>query len=56
MFLPLWSATLLYKKDGILIKSAKSTDLEAIMSKIKKYAGISDVNMTTDQIINLTRD
>jgi len=44
------------KEDGILIKPAKNTDAEAIMSKIEKYAGISDVNMTTDQIMNLTRD
>ena len=44
------------KEDGILIKPAKNTDVELLMSKIKKYAGISDVNMTTDQIMNLTRD
>ena len=44
------------KEDGILIKPAKNTDVETIMSKIEKYAGIADVNMTSDQIINLTRD
>ena len=44
------------KEDGILIKPAKNTDVENIMSKFEKYAGIADVNMTTDQIINLTRD
>ena len=44
------------KEDGILIKPAKNTDVETIMSKFEKYAGIADVNMTTDQIINLTRD
>jgi antitoxin PrlF len=43
-------------KDGILIKPAKNTDVETIMAKFEKYAGIADVNMTTDQIINLTRD
>ena len=44
------------KEDGILIKLAKNTDVETTMSKFEKYAGIADVNMTTDQIINLTRD
>ena len=44
------------KEDGILIQPAKNTDVETIMTKIEKYAGIADVNMTTDQIINLTRD
>lgn len=44
------------KEDGILIKPAKNTDVELIMAKIEMYAGISDVNMTTDQIMNLTRD
>ena len=44
------------KEDGILIKPAKNTDVETIMSKIEKYSGIADVNMTTDQIIGLTRD
>ena len=44
------------KEDGILIKPARNTDVDAIMSKIEKYAGIADVKMTTDQIIDLTRD
>lgn len=43
-------------EDGILIKPATNTDLETIISKIEKYAGIADVNMTTDQIMKLTRD
>ena len=44
------------KEDGILIKPAKNTDVETIMSKIEKYAGISDFKMTTNQIMKLTRD
>lgn len=44
------------KEDGILIKPAKNTDVELIMAKIVKYARISVVNMTTDQIMDLTRD
>jgi antitoxin PrlF len=44
------------KEDGILIKPAKTTDLKTIMSKIEKHAGISDFNMTTNQIMKLTRD
>ena len=30
--------------------------MKTILSKIKKFAGISDINVSTVQIMNLTRD
>ena len=44
------------KEDGILIKPIVSSGLNEIKAKIEKFAGIADKNLSTEQIMSLTRD
>ena len=44
------------KEDGILIKPIVNTGLNEIKAKIEKFAGIADKNLSTEQIMSLTRD
>lgn len=44
------------KEDGILIKPIVNSGLNEIKAKIEKFAGIADENLSTEQIMSLTRD
>ena len=44
------------KEDGILIKPIVNSGLNEIKAKIEKFAGIADKNLSTEQIMSLTRD
>ena len=44
------------KEDGILIKPIVCNSLNEIKAKIEKFAGIADKNLSTEQIMSLTRD
>ena len=44
------------KVDGILIKPVVGSGLNEIKSKIEKFASIADKNLSTEQIMNLSRD
>ena len=44
------------KEDGILIKPIVNSGLNEIKAKIEKFAGIADKNLSTEEIINLTRE
>ena len=44
------------KEDGILIKPIVSSGLNEIKAKIEKFAGTADKNLSTEQIMSLTRD
>ena len=44
------------KEDGILIKPVVNTGLNEIKAKIEKFAGIAGKNLSTEQIMSLTRD
>ena len=44
------------KEDGILIKPIVNSGLNEIKVKIEKFAGIADKNLSTEQIMSLTRD